>query len=116
MHELGIVEGIREVTLSHARAAGASRVLSVRVAIAESSKYLEDALALFWDEVGGVSEAAGARIEFVRIPGGWLCLACSKTFTGGREDCRCPSCDSQWVMPADTSECYVESIEVETGA
>ena len=115
MHELGIVEGIREIALGHARAAGASRVLSVRVAIAESSKYLEDALALFWDEVGGVSEAAGARLEFVRIPGEWFCLACLKTFTAGRE-CRCPVCDSQWVKAVDTSECYVESIEVETGA
>ncbi|HME10960.1 MAG TPA: hydrogenase maturation nickel metallochaperone HypA [Bryobacteraceae bacterium] len=116
MHELGVVEGIREIALSHARSAGASRILSVRVAIAKSSRYLEDALAMFWDEVCGTSEASGAQIEFVHVPGEWLCLACSKSFAGGREVCRCPECGSQWVKPVDAPECYVESIEVETGA
>ena len=101
MHELGVVEGIREIALCHARLAGASRVLSVRVAIAESSSYLEDALAMFWDETCGASEAAGARIEFVRVPGQWLCLACAKRFSGGREDCRCPECGSEWVKPVE---------------
>jgi Zn finger protein HypA/HybF involved in hydrogenase expression len=110
------VEGIREIALRHARSAGASRILSVRVAIAESSTYLEDAMAMFWDDVSGVSEAAGARIEYVRIPGEWLCLGCSKSFAGGREVCRCPECGSQWVKPVDALECYVQSIEVETGA
>ena len=51
MHELGVVEGIREIAVLHARSAGASRILSLRVAIAESSTYLEDALAMFWDDV-----------------------------------------------------------------
>ena len=116
MHELGVVEGIRDVALLHARSAGAARILSVRLALAESSTYLEDAMALFWDEVCDATEAAGARIELVRIPGEWQCLACLRSFAGGREVCRCPECDSQWVKPVDALECYVESIEVETGA
>ena len=116
MHELGVVEGIREIALRHARSAGASRILSVRVALAESSTYLEDAMAMFWDEVCEATKAAGARIEIVRVPGEWLCLACSKSFAGGREVCRCPECDSPWVKPVGAVECYVESIEVETGA
>jgi len=115
VHELGVVEGIREIAVLHARSAGASRILSLRVAIAESSTYLEDALAMFWDDVCSLSEAAGARIEFVPVPGEWLCLDCSKSFAGGREVCRCPECGSQWVKPNDALECYVESIEVETG-
>jgi hydrogenase nickel incorporation protein HypA/HybF len=116
VHELGVVEGIREIALRHARSAGASRILSVRVALAESSTYLEDAMAMFWDEVCEATKAAGARIEIVRVPGEWLCLACSKSFAGGREVCRCPECDSPWVKPVGAVECYVESIEVETGA
>lgn len=61
MHELGVVEGIREIALSHARSAGASRILSVRVAIAKSSRYLEDALAMFWDEVCGLRKPPARR-------------------------------------------------------
>lgn len=116
VHELGVVEGIREIALRHARSAGASRIVSVRVAIAESSTYLEEAMSMFWDELCEGTEAAGARIEILRTPGEWLCLACSKSFAGGREVLRCPECDSQWVKPVDAVECYVESIEVETAA
>lgn len=115
MHELGVVEGIREIALTHARSAGASRILSVRVAVAESSTYLEDALAMFWDAVCAGSDVAGARIEFVRIAGQWLCLRCAKRFSGGGADCRCPECAGEWVKPIDEFECYVESIEVDTG-
>jgi len=115
VHELGIIEGIREIALGHARSAGATHIVSVRVGISESSTYLEDAMGMFWDEVCETTAAAGARIEFFRIPGEWLCLACSKNFAGRREVCRCPDCGSQWVKPVDAPECYVESIEVETG-
>jgi hydrogenase nickel insertion protein HypA len=115
VHELGVVEAIREIALLHARSAAAARILSVRVAIADSSTYIEDAMAMFWDEACEATEAAGARIEFHRIPGEWLCLSCSKSFAGGREVCRCPDCQSSWVKPVDAIECYVESIEVDTG-
>lgn len=114
MHELGVVEGIRDTVLTHARAAGVRRVLSVRLALADHSRYLEDALAMFWHELCGDSEAAGARIEFIRVPGEWLCLACCKRFTGAQKDGRCPECGGDWLKPIAAEECYVESIEVET--
>jgi len=114
VHELSVVEGIREIALRHARSAGASRILSVRVAIAGFSSYLEDALAMFWEEVCGGTEAAGARIEIVRTPVGLLCLECSKSVTAAGEDLRCPECGSEWVKPIAGQECYVESIEVES--
>lgn len=114
MHELSLVEGIRDLALRHARSAGGSRILSVRLVISEYSSYLEDALATFWNEVCEATEAAGARIEVIRAPGEWLCLACFKSFAGGRQDCRCPHCGSDVVKPAVGEECYVESIEVES--
>jgi Zn finger protein HypA/HybF involved in hydrogenase expression len=83
------------------------------VIIAAYSSYLEDALAMFWGEVCAATEAAGARIDFVRSAGELVCLDCLKSFTGGR-DLRCPGCGSEWVKPTSEQECYVESIEVET--
>jgi len=114
VHELSVVEGIRETALRHARSSGASRILSVRVVIADFSSYLEDALAMFWDELCSATEAAGARIDLVRVPGELLCLDCSKSSTDGGKDPRCPACGSEWVKPIAGQECYVESIEVET--
>jgi hydrogenase nickel incorporation protein HypA/HybF len=112
VHELSVVEGIREISLRYARAAGASRILSVRVVIAEYSSYLEDALAMFWDEVCSATQAAGARIDFIRLPVEALCLECLKRFIG-RRDLRCPGCGSEWVKPVSGQECFVDSIEVE---
>jgi len=113
VHELSVVEGIREIALRYARSARASRILSVRVVVDDSSTYLEDALATFWDEVCGATEAAGARIDLVRTPEELLCLECLKSFVGGGNDHRCPECGSEWVKPVEGQECYVESIEVE---
>lgn len=110
-----MVEGIREIARTHARSAGASRILSVRVVVADFSSYLEDALAMFWDEACCGTEAAGARIDVVRAGGEWLCLACSKRFAAARAEGLCPGCGSEWVRPVVGDECYVDSIEVETG-
>jgi Zn finger protein HypA/HybF involved in hydrogenase expression len=88
VHELSVVEGIREIAMRHARLAGVSRILSVRVTIGEFSSYVEDALAMFWDEVCRGTEAAGARIEFHRIPGESLCLQCSSRFARSGKDFR----------------------------
>ena len=114
VHELGLVEGIRETVLTHARAAGVRRVVSVRVMIAEDSSYLEEAVAMFWDETCRDTELGGAQIDLVRMPGQRLCLACSARFAVTGADCRCPECGSHLVRPSDAVECYVESIEVES--
>jgi len=98
--------------LRYARSAGASRVVSVRVVIAATSSYLEDALAMFWNEASDATEASGSRIDVVRIPGELLCLDCAKSCAGGGMDFRCPECGSEWLKPIG-QECYVESIEVE---
>ena len=113
MHELGVVEGIREIALRHARSAGAWRIVSVRVVIADTSSFLEDALAMFWEVVCGSTEASGARIEFVHVPAELLCLSCSERFTGGGSSSRCPHCGGEWVKPTAREECFVDSIEVE---
>ena len=91
------------------------RILSVRVVVADFSAYIEDALAMFWDEACCGTEAAAARIDVVRAPGEWLCLACSNRFAPARAECVCTECGSEWVRPVVGDECYVDSIEVETG-
>ena len=112
MHELSAVVGVRDLVLLHARSAGASRILSVRVAIADFSSYLEDALAMYWGAACAATEAAGARIDFVRVRAEAICLDCTKSFAVLKH-LRCPRCGSEWVKLISEQECYVESIEVE---
>ena len=113
MHELAVVEGIRLIVETNARAAGARRVLSVRVTVAEFSSYLEDAIAMFWDEVCRDTELEGSRMDVIRVPGEQLCLACCAVFAATRADCRCPTCGSGLVRSVDQVGCSIESIEVE---
>jgi Zn finger protein HypA/HybF involved in hydrogenase expression len=86
----------------------------VRVVVADSTPYLEEALAMFWDEACAATEAAGARIECVRRPGEWLCLDCLHQCSGGGTGPRCPECGSEWMKPISGEDCYVDSIDVDT--
>ena len=60
MHELSVVEGIREIAWRHARSARASHIVSARVVVADSSSYLAHVLAMLWDEVCAATDAVGA--------------------------------------------------------
>jgi hydrogenase nickel insertion protein HypA len=115
MHELSLVESVKAIVLRHSRAERASRIVSVRIAVGGLSGYIEEALGMFWEEVSRDTEAAGARLEFLHIPGQLLCLQCSKSFAAGSADDRCPDCVSVWVKSLAGDVCYVDSIEVETG-
>jgi hydrogenase nickel incorporation protein HypA/HybF len=116
MHELSLVESIKDLALRHARAGGGLRVLSIRITIGDLASYLEEALATYWTEISAGSDVAGARLDFVRIPGELLCISCAKRFPASRLDCPCPFCGSEWVKATNGADCYVESIEVETSA
>lgn len=113
MHELSLVESVKEIALRHARMERASRILSIRLVIGDLSSYIEEAVVMFWDEISRDTDAAGARLDFVHIPGELLCLHCLKSFTAWSTDLRCPNCRSEWVKPVAGDDCYIESIEVE---
>jgi len=113
MHELSLVESIKEIALRHAHMERASRILSVRIVIGDLSSYIEEAVVMFWDEISRDTDAAGARLDFVHIPGELLCLHCLQSFPAWSTGLRCPNCSSEWVKPVAGDECYVDSIEVE---
>jgi len=113
MHELSLVESIKDIALRHARLERASRILSVRIVIGDLSSYIEEAVVMFWDEISRDTDAAGARLDFVHIPGELLCLHCLQSFPASSTGLRCPNCRSEWVKPVAGDDCYVESIEVE---
>ena len=112
MHELSLVESIKDIALRHGRLERASRILSLRVVIGGLSSHVEDAIVMFWDEISSGTEA-GARLEFVHVPGELLCLHCLKTFAVRGTGFRCPDCDNEWVRPIAGEDCYLDSIQVE---
>ena len=70
MHELGIAEGLLEVVLERAAAAGATRVSAVHLEIGEESDVAPGALELYWPRVSGATPAEGAQLVFGVAPAG----------------------------------------------
>ncbi len=112
MHELSIAQSILEIALSRARAEGAARVLSVRVAVGALTSFVDESLRFYWGTIAEGTAAAGSEIEFVHVDGRLRCLSCEREFTTKTAVFECPDCGGLWTHPLAGDECYVDSIEV----
>jgi hydrogenase nickel incorporation protein HypA/HybF len=112
MHELSIAQSILDIATARARAEGATRILSIRVAIGALTAYVDESLKFYWDSISEGTEAAGSEIEFVHMEGRLRCLNCAAEFTTTTAEFECPKCGGLWTHPLAGDECYVDSIEV----
>lgn len=78
MHEMSLVEGVRELIEEAAAREGFTRVKSVRVEIGALSGVEREAFEFCFDIVMQDGIAAGARLDIVATPGSGRCLACGR--------------------------------------
>lgn len=78
MHEMSLVEGVRELIEDAAAREGFSRVNSVRVEIGQLSGVEREAFEFCFDIVMKDGIAEGARLEVVATPGRGHCTACGR--------------------------------------
>lgn len=78
MHEMSLVEGVRELIEEAAAREGFARVMSVRVEIGQLSGVEREAFEFCFDLAMRGSLAEGARLEVVATPGSGQCVACGK--------------------------------------
>jgi hydrogenase nickel incorporation protein HypA/HybF len=78
MHEMSLVEGVRELIEDAAAREGFSRVNSVRVEIGQLSGVERAAFEFCFDLAMRDGIAAGARLEVVATPGRGRCPACGR--------------------------------------
>jgi len=78
MHEMSLVEGVRELIEEAAARENFSRVKSVRVEIGQLSGVEREAFAFCFEVVmqGGIAQ--GARLDIVATPGIGRCTACGR--------------------------------------
>lgn len=76
MHEMSLVEGVRELIEGAAVREGFARVMSVRVEIGQLSGVEREAFEFCFDLAMRDGVAAGARLDIVATPGCGRCLAC----------------------------------------
>lgn len=114
MHELGIAQGILAIARSSAEHAGATRVLSVTVAVGEMREVVPSALDFAWEALTDEDPLmAGSALEVVTIPPRSRCLTCGAEFEHSRMHLRCPECGGTDLKLLGGRELDVTSIDVD---
>jgi hydrogenase nickel incorporation protein HypA/HybF len=113
MHELPVTQNILEIALRHAQDSNAKRILSLNIVIGQLATIVDDSVQFYWDLIAEETIAAGAKLNFSRIPTELVCQDCSRRYSPGPDDFACPDCKGSNVKIVAGKEFYLESIEVE---
>lgn len=113
MHEMSLAEGVLQVMQDAAAREGFDRVKTVWLEIGARAAVETQALAFCFDAVTRGTLADGARLEFVAIPAGGWCLACSQSVVLAPGADACPLCGSYQLQITSGDEMRVKELEVE---
>ncbi|TFH37933.1 MAG: hydrogenase maturation nickel metallochaperone HypA [Anaerolineales bacterium] len=114
MHELAVTESILEITLRHAKQAGAQKVTDIHLVLGELASIIDDSVQFYWDLISKDSIAEGATLHFRRIPAEMECLDCGTRYSPGKGQLRCPQCAQGQVRVVSGDEFSIEAIEVDS--
>ena len=108
MHEMSLCEGIRNVI------SGATnrKVTKVRVEIGKFAGVEKEALAFAFDVVMRGSNAEGADLIMIDLPGRALCYDCMKEVEIEHRLDPCPTCGGGKLMPQGGDEMRIKDLEV----
>jgi hydrogenase nickel incorporation protein HypA/HybF len=115
VHEVSLAAGIVRIANQHAAAAGASRVLAVRVRVGALGHTDPDALA-FAFEAARSGPSAEARLDIERVSGEAFCMACGENRPVASLHAGCPICGGHQLLVTQGDDLKVVDLEVERGA
>ena len=92
MHELSLMEALRDQALAAAHADGASRITAIRLRVGELAGVEIEALRFAFPVVMAGTMAAGAKLRIEREPAECFCAACAAPFPASDGCCDCPRC------------------------
>ncbi len=92
MHELGIMQNVRELALEQAQRHGAARIEAITLRIGSLAGVEPEALRLAFEVVMADSIAAGAALRIEAVPAACFCAPCQQTFAAADGCCECPAC------------------------
>ena len=112
MHELPITEEIIKIAEKHARDAGASKIVSIRLVVGESSGYVGESIRMYFDIISKGTLCEGASLEIELVKPKLLCPACGMLFERMPMRFDCPACGTDGGPTDIGREFFVDSIEV----
>ena len=92
MHEVSIMAEAVRLAVEATQAAGASRVLELRLRVGALSGVVPDALRFAFDVVCRDTIAAGASLKIEAVPAAGWCAACAEEFETADFYSECPRC------------------------
>jgi hydrogenase nickel incorporation protein HypA/HybF len=92
MHELSLMEAVRELALEQARAHGGGPIAVIRLRIGSLAGVEPEALRFAHGVVMAGTAAEGAVLEIEAVPARFHCEPCGQPFAAPQGDCLCPRC------------------------
>ena len=114
MHEMSLMESVREIVEETASRHGARRVAVVRLQIGALATVEPEALRFCFDVVMQGGMAAGAALEIDTEPGEAWCWDCSATVVLLAEGASCPGCGGHRLQVTGGTEMRVKDIDLAT--
>lgn len=114
LHELSVTRNIIEIALQKAAEAGAKKISSIDVVIGELSSIEPDCVSFYYEILKKDYGLENTSLVYRRVAALLKCRECKKEFLGAEMPWACPYCESFNLEIKKGSECYVESIEVDT--
>jgi len=92
MHELSLMDAVREQALEQAALHGASRIAAITLRVGSLAGVEIEALRLAHTVVMADTIAAGSRLVIEAVPAECFCAACEQPFLARDGCCDCPRC------------------------
>jgi hydrogenase nickel incorporation protein HypA/HybF len=92
MHELSLMDRVRELALAQAEAHGASRIIAIRLRIGALAGVDPDALRFAHEVVMAETIAAGSQLQLELVAALCQCVPCGAPFEASDGVCICPHC------------------------
>ncbi len=112
MHELSLMEAVREQVLEQAERHGALCIDVIHLRIGSLAGVEPEALAWAFAQVMAGTPAAEARLRIENVPARCLCAVCATSFEAEAGTCRCPRCGTASNRLLQGRELELASLEI----
>ena len=114
MHEVSIMAEAVRMAVQSAQAAGARRVIGLRLRVGTLSGAVPEAMQFAWDVVSRDTIAAGARLEIESVAAAGWCAACAAEFECADFLNECPHCHDPGSELRRGRELEIAAVELES--
>jgi len=116
MHELSLMEAVRDQALEQACRHGAGRIVAISLRIGSLAGVEPEALRFAFTVVMEGTIAEQARLEIEEVPAVCFCTPCGQPFPAPDGDCQCPRCGAISLELRQGRELELRALELEEGS